>query len=168
MKSIQRFICFLLFFGLYHSPFAQEVAEFGQFTAAEIAMKECSFDKDAEAVILFDRATSNYNDQNNLVTTRNIRLKVLKEKGISRGNISIHFNSKNDFEFIIRIKGIVGSYDENGNFVYTKLEKKSIYRRKINENISEVTFAMPNVKVGSIIEYEYVSRMEHYGGLDDW
>ena len=27
---------------------------------------------------------------------------------------------------------------------------------------------MPAVKVGSIIEYHYVSTMKHYGGLDEW
>jgi hypothetical protein len=31
-----------------------------------------------------------------------------------------------------------------------------------------MVFAMPNVKVGSIIEYKYQSVMQHYGGLRDW
>jgi hypothetical protein len=168
MKLLQRTIFSLLFFIASYFSSAQEITEFGQFSFNEIDMKECSFDKGAEAVILFDKATSNYNDQYNLITERRIRFKILKEKAISRGNISIYFTSKNDFETIARIRGIVGSYDENGNFISTKLEQKSIFKRKINENYSEVTFAMPNVKVGSIVEYEYESRMDHYGGLEDW
>ena len=168
MKILRRALFFCLFLNVYHFAFAQQVPEFGQFTTEEIAMKECSFDKTAEAVILLDKAISNYDDQYNLITGRRIRLKILKEKGISRGNIKIFYTHRNDFENIGRIKGIVGSKDENGNLEFTKLELKSIFKRKVNENYSELTFAMPNVKVGSIIEYEYESIMDSYSGLQDW
>lgn len=168
MKFLLHAFFFLLFLGLFYSPFAQDSPDFGWFTPEEIALKECSFDKGAEAVILLDKAISNYNDSYNLITLRRTRLKILKEKGISRGDIKIYFRHKDDFESIGRIKGIVGSYDENGKFEYTKLESKSVFRRKINDYYSEVTFAMPNIKVGSILEYEYESLMDHYGGLEDW
>ncbi|MFL5772691.1 MAG: DUF3857 domain-containing protein [Flavisolibacter sp.] len=137
------------------------------FTAEEFAMKECSFDKSAEAVILSDRAVSNYNDNYNLVTTRKVRFKILKEKGIDRGNITIRFYSKDGFELITRVHATIATPGENGP-VWNKLEQRSIYTKKINELYSDITFAMPNVKVGSIIEYEYESTMEHYGGLQDW
>ena len=168
MNFIHRIAFVSIFLLSAPCSFAQEPAELGNFTSDEIALKECSFDKGAEAVVLFDKATSNYNDEYNLITDRRIRFKILKEKGIARGNIQILVQSKNDFETVSRIRAVIGSPDGTGNLVYSKLEQKSIFKRRINDHYSEVTFAMPNVKVGSIIEYEYESRMNHYGGLQDW
>jgi hypothetical protein len=149
--------------------FAQTpVTEFGDFTTDEFAMKECSFDKTADAVIIFDKAVSNYNDEYNLVTERRIRFKILKEKGIERGNIHIGFYSKDKFEFISRVNAMIATPGANGTPTWSKLEQKSIYTKKLNDIYSEVVFAMPNVKVGSIIEYQYESVKEHYGGLKDW
>lgn len=165
-----RTVC-MLAFSLITIPgaFAQTtVTEFGEFTSGEIAMKECSFDKTADAVILFDKALSNYNDEYNLVTEKRIRFKILKEKGIERGNIHINFYNKDKFEFIRGLSAIIATPDANGNLVWNKLEQKSVYTRKLNDIYSEVVFAMPNVKVGSIIEYKYESVKEHYGGLRDW
>jgi hypothetical protein len=148
--------------------FAQtELPGFGGFTDEEFKLKECPFDKTADAVVIFDQATSNYNDEYNLVTDRRIRFKILKEKGIERGNIHIRFYSKDRFEYIRAVHGITAFKDQD-RIITSQLDPKTIYTRKLNDVYSEVVFAMPNLKVGSIIEYEYQSVMEHYGGLDDW
>lgn len=170
MPLTARTTCLLAFFIIaIKGAFAQTtVSEFGEFTPEEIAMKECSFDKTADAVVLFDKAVSNYNDEYNLITDRRIRFKILKEKGIERGNIHISFYNKDKFEFIRSIKATIITPDASGQFVLNDLEQKFIYKRKLNDIYSEMVFAMPNVKVGSIIEYEYESVKEHYGGLRDW
>ncbi len=148
--------------------FAQtNVPQFGDFTREDLALKECSFDKNADAVIIFETGLSNYNDEYNLVTEKRVRMKILKEKGIDRANIRIRFYSKDKFESIIRIEGVTGTLGDNG-ILLTQLDPKTVYTRKLNDVFSEVVFAMPNVKVGSVIEYSYESIKEHYGGLDDW
>lgn len=164
-----KLICLLtLFVSLQSLLFAQTgVPEFGDFTRDDLALKECAFDKNADAVIIFETGLSNYNDEYNLVTEKRVRMKILKEKGIDRANIRIRFYSKDKFESITRIKGVTGNVGDNG-LSLTKLDPKTIYTRKLNDVFSEIVFAMPNVKVGSIIEYSYESIMEHYGGLDDW
>jgi hypothetical protein len=162
---------FLLAFQLIISSLAfcqTSISEFGQFSGAEFDMKECSFDKTADAVVLFDQATSTYNDEYNLITDRRIRFKILKEKGIERGDIHVRFYNKDRFEFIGRVDATIATPDASGKITWNNLEQKSIYTRKLNEIYSEMVFAMPNVKVGSIIEYKYQSVMQHYGGLRDW
>ncbi len=149
------------------SAHAQE-STFGVFNNTDIQIKECPFDKGAEAVIIFDKAVSTYNDDYNLLTERNIKLKILKESGIDRGNISIYFYSNDNFEMINSIEAVVISTDDNGNLVRDMLNKKNIFTKKINSLYSEITFAMPNVKVGSIIEYKYRSWMKSFSGLRDW
>ena len=147
---------------------AQEYGSYGNITTEEKQLKICSFDKEADAVILVDEATSNYNEEHNLITQHHIRIKILREKGIDVANISIPFYSKDHFEYISDIAAAI--YNDNGYGIYNTemLDKKSVYTKKTNENFSEVRFAFPSVKAGSIIEYRYVSVMKHYGGLQDW
>ena len=171
MKLRPSCTLFLLVFQLIISSPAlcqTSILDFGQFSGAEFDMKECSFDKTADAVVLFDQATSNYNDEYNLITDRRIRFKILKEKGIERGDIHIRFYNKDRFEFVGRVEAIIATPEANGKITWNSLDQKSIYTRKLNEIYSEMVFAMPNVKVGSIIEYKYQSTMQHYGGLRDW
>ncbi|MGZ3852437.1 MAG: DUF3857 domain-containing protein [Flavisolibacter sp.] len=171
MKLLTNCGLFLLAFQLIVSSPASaqtSVSDFGQFSGAEFDMKECSFDKTADAVVLFDQATSNYNDEYNLITDRRIRFKILKEKGIERGDIHIHFYSKDKFEFLSHLEATIATPDASGKITWNNLEQKSVYTRKLNDVYSEMVFAMPNVKVGSIIEYKYQSIMQHYGGLRDW
>jgi transglutaminase-like putative cysteine protease len=137
--------------------------QFGVYSEEEINMTGCSFEKDAEAVVLLDEAYSDWSDNYQLVTTRRIRIKILNERGLDRGNITIPFYSKEDFEFIKNIEGY--SFYQNSMFI---LNKKSIYTEKVDDRYSNIKFALPNVKVGSIIEYKYVSVMKSFGGLDEW
>ncbi|HEV7333783.1 MAG TPA: DUF3857 domain-containing protein [Flavisolibacter sp.] len=142
--------------------------DFGQVTRDELEMKECVFDKSADAVVLLDYAVAQFNDQYNLITERRIRLKILKERGIERANIRIPYYSGDGFEFIRNIEGVVVTPTGNGSFTTTPLERKNIFTQQINRLYSMQTFAMPNVQVGSIIDYKYQSTMKSYGGLKRW
>ncbi|MGK2862143.1 MAG: DUF3857 domain-containing protein [Chitinophagaceae bacterium] len=147
---------------------AQLFPGFGIISNEEKLIKECPFDQEAEAVYLLHEAVSNYNDDYNLVTDHHIRLKILKEKGIRYADIIIPYFSDNNFESITDVDGLVISYDEKGFRTELKLDKKSVYSKKVTKYHSEVRFALPSVKVGSIIDFKYRSTMRHYGGLEDW
>jgi hypothetical protein len=164
-KNSLYFIFFLFLFTKKLSP-QSTLPEYGVYTDKEKSLKECPFDKDAEAVVLLDEAFSFYDDEYRLITIRRIRIKILNQRGIDRGNIKILFYSKDQFEFITNIEGV--SYTENGAFSVSFLNKKSIYTDKEDDLFSNIKFALPNVQVGSIIEYKYESVMKHYGGLQHW
>ncbi|RYZ61700.1 MAG: DUF3857 domain-containing protein [Chitinophagaceae bacterium] len=146
----------------------QPVIDFGQVTRQELDMKECTFDKSADAVVLLDNAVAYFNDEHNLITERRIRLKILKQKGIERANIRIPYYSNNGFEILRNIEGAVITPTGNGGYNTTRLERKNIFNQQINSLYSVQSFAMPNVSVGSIIDYKYQSIMKSYGGLDRW
>jgi hypothetical protein len=167
---IARYFLFLFVFAFsfMYSLGQLELPPLGTVNLSEFDIKECSFDKTADAIVIYDQAVSNHNEEYNLVTQRRIRFKILKESGIERGNIRIRFYSKDNFEFLTGINAVVTTPGENKKFTTTALDRKSIFTRKLNEIQSEVVFALPNIKVGSIIEYEYESVKKHYGGLDDW
>ncbi|HEY2720083.1 MAG TPA: DUF3857 domain-containing protein [Chitinophagaceae bacterium] len=164
MKSI--LIATLLFLFIQRATAQTQLPPFGTYTASELQMKECDFDKGADAVILLDEASSNYDDDYELVTTRRIRIKILHDKGIDKGNIVIPFYSKDQFETIQNIEG--ETYNENQSPEVSALDRKSVYTERVNDYYSRKKFAMPNVKAGSIVEYKYESVMKTYGGLERW
>lgn len=145
-----------------------EFPAFGSFTSQDVNMKQCSFDPEADAVILLDKAVANYDDNYRLITERRIRIKILSQKGIERADISIPFYSKDDFEYLSRLEAYTYNFDEAGRPSLAPVDKKSFYTEHTNSYWSRMKFAMPAVKIGSIIEYHYVSTMKHYGGLEEW
>jgi hypothetical protein len=168
-KPTHFFLFFsVFFFSLKVCQAQKEIPDFGDFTPDEISLKQCDFDKDADAVVLLDKAKSYYNDNYNLITERRIRLKIFKERGVERGNIRIRYYSDDHYETISGIDATVLNPDKQQNQVRNKLDQKSVYNKKLNKYYSEISFALPNVKVGSIIEYKYESEMKNYGGLRHW
>ena len=117
-----------------------QISDYGAFTPEEKALKQVPFDKEADAVILFDVATATYNDAYNLITERRIRIKILKDKGINNANIEIPYYTQNNFETIRNIRGITYSVNSTGMAVVTELDNKDIFRQKINDNFSIVKF----------------------------
>src|SRR5258706_11394064 len=159
--------CHLILWCICISPLLycqSNVPVFGYNTGEEINLKECPFEKNAGAVILFDDAVSDHDDDWRLITHRRIKIKILNQREVDQGNIRIRFYSKDKFEYIDNVHGVTTNY-ENGAFQTSMLDKKSIFTEQEDNVYSNIKFAMPGVKVGSIIEYEYDSYMKHYGGL---
>lgn len=165
---MKPFVCSWLLLAIVNLCMAQTtLPEFGDITEADRNLTECPFDKEADAVVIFDEASADHNDRYNLITTRRIRLKILRQKGISRGDIEIRYYSKDDAEYISDIEAYTCNYN-NGVADRKIVAPSSIYRQKINERWTQVKIAMPEVKVGSIIEYKYTTTSKNYGYLEDW
>ena len=97
-----------------------------------------------------------------------MRIKILKEKGLDEANIKIRFYSQKNFESINGISGLTYNLDNAGNVVKTKLEKSSIYVKQLTNQLSEVSFTMPDVKVGSVFEYKFTDAQQSIENIDDW
>ena len=166
MKRINLILIFCLLATTI--SFAQQFPDYGVITKDEIDLKECAFDKEANAVILVHEANSNYDDQHHLITNHHIKIKILNEKGFSAANIIIPFYRQNEFEYIDKVVGMTYNYNEGYQVEQSKLQQNSIFTQNENERIGKVVFTFPAIKAGSIIEYKYRSTMKHYGGLEDW
>jgi hypothetical protein len=152
--------------------FAQkELPAYGKIDNSDLLLKECEFDKDAEAYVLLDYGDVHYDivgEHFNIVTNRRTRIKILKDKGLDEANIKLHFYSESGYEEMRGISGVTFNIDNAGNVVTTKLEKSSVYIKKLTNQVSEVSFTMPDVKVGSVIEYKYTDTKKSIKDLDDW
>src|SRR6476660_6111358 len=96
------------------------------------------------------------------------RIKRLKDDGVKYGDVKFTYIHDDDFETVDNIEAISINMDENGRRHDFPVENKSIFTKKINKYRTQVSFALPNVKAGTIIEYKYRVIAKHYGGLRDW
>jgi hypothetical protein len=171
-KTMRKHTLGLLLIFFSTTIFAQkELPAYGKIDKSDLLLKECEFDKDAEAYTLVNYGDVHYNivaENFNIVTNRRTRIKILKDKGLEQANIKLHFYSKSNYEEIRNISGVTYNIDNAGNVVTTKLEKSAVYIKKLNNKVSEVSFTMPDVKVGSVIEYKYTDSKKSIRDVDDW
>ncbi len=119
--------------------------KFGEISKADLLNSTYLPDTSAPAVVLCDYGF--YND-NRFLTTRILRIKILKKEGYSWANQTFKADSKTD------IRGITYNLDNN-EIVETKLKSESIFKTRITDNYYEMRVAMPNVKVGSVIDIQF-------------
>jgi Domain of Unknown Function with PDB structure (DUF3857)/Transglutaminase-like superfamily len=170
MKFIATALCTTLF--LSNTIAQDKLPAFGKIDKADLEMKICDFDPDSEALYLMDvgevQIMENLSSWN-VQTDRRVRIKILKEKGIQEADVKIYYYSKDRYEDISDLSGMVYNLDDAGNIVTTKLEKSLIFDKKADANYSVISFAFPNVKVGTVVEYKYRSfKKSGNVSIDDW
>lgn len=145
-----------LFIGLFVSNLSAQksLSGFKKLTPEQLALTEVPFEKDATAVILYEEGFLDLAIGGHQLTTKR-RIKILDEKAIEEGNIEIPFYANDDIEHIGSIKAQSINL-VNGEYVSTPIDNKDIYTVDLNSLYKSVRFAIPNVKVGTIIEYQYI------------
>jgi Domain of Unknown Function with PDB structure (DUF3857) len=170
---IYRYLLSILMFFCVQVSAQKNLPSFGKVDKADLEMKDCDFDKGAEALILIDYGNTYY-DRGTVgfstfktVFQRRTRIKILKEKGIRHADIQIPFYTHNNEERILKLNANTYNLDESGKPQTTEVKKSSIYTKKIDGNYSRMVITFPEVKVGSIIEFAYTIERETYD-LRDW
>lgn len=148
------------------------IPAFGKIDKADLEMKDCDFDPGAEALVLIDFGdiTISYGGNTGWLSESNyrVRTKILKQKGVGRAEIKLRYRSNSRYEELINVKGISFNLGASGNIEESVLEKNSIYEKQINKEISEISFALPNVKVGTVFEYRYKLIRKSYSYIPSW
>ncbi len=129
--------------------------KFGKYTAVELALTEVNFEPEANSVVLEEYAKNQFMG-GILHTTFHRRIKVLKESGKSIGDVSISYYFGNDgVENVSKINAQIMNI-VNGKEEIIKLSKKDLFEVDAGNGYKEIRFTFPNVKEGSILEYEYL------------
>ncbi|MBC7827179.1 MAG: DUF3857 and transglutaminase domain-containing protein [Chitinophagaceae bacterium] len=165
-KTFSLAILFLLSLTLFAQK-AKDIPAFGKVEKTDLEMKECDFDKKAEALVLFDVAELSctfVGEEAYIELDRHIRIKILRDKGLDQANIHIRYLTTQR-QNIRNLTAQTFNLDAAGNIVVSKLEKKLVYEKKINKHWSEEVFTFPEVKPGSVIEYKYSMTG---AGLEEW
>ena len=164
-------ITFAVFFISLHLSAQKGLPGIGKIDKADLEMKDCDFDKGAEAVTLIDWGNIFYRrgkDLFNTVYERRVRIKILKESGLSFADVKILYFDANNEEQIQKVSAYTYNIDGSGNIKTTEVGKSSIYSKRLNKQHSEMIIAFPEVKVGSVIEYKYTMERQTMGHIKDW
>ena len=145
--------------------------EFGKIAKDELELSVYSKDKEAEALVLFDKARSYFSETHNnyeVIFERSTRVKILKESGLKWAEVEIPIYQEGGiFEQVYDIEAYTYNYN-NGILNKIPLDLTSVYTEKLNNLWSLKKFALPGVKEGSVIEYRYKIRSEYKFNLRDW
>ncbi|MGN6567144.1 MAG: DUF3857 and transglutaminase domain-containing protein [Flavipsychrobacter sp.] len=145
-KSLLVFVCLIAF----HNALAQKVTDL--YLKEHLLKTSYSLDLEANAIVLREVTTADVSLQNQYdeVIHYYKLIKILKPSGVSLADVAI------DNEHIRNIEAATYNF-ENGEVVKNKLPGSAIYeyKSKGRRHLKKMKFTLPNVKVGSIIEYSY-------------
>ncbi|MFK7774423.1 MAG: DUF3857 domain-containing protein [Saprospiraceae bacterium] len=140
---------------------------FGKIPKTERSLKSTKLDPDANAVILCDFGEIDFTGTS-VEITRHIRIKILNKKGVDEANIVLPYFYKDNIERIFKIKAQTINISNDGKLEKIKVKKDDIYTLDVSEDWKEKRFTFPNVKTGSIIEYQYSKKSESVVSLEEW
>src|SRR3954468_17240182 len=74
----------------------KDLPAFGTADKKDLEMKECDFDKNAEALVLFDVKEAFFDIYRGMEAERRVRIKILNDKGLDNANIHIRYRFENN------------------------------------------------------------------------
>jgi hypothetical protein len=149
--------------------------KFGKVNEDDLKMAVYAADSSAHAVILYDYGETNFRydvtgDKGwQLEFERTVRIKVLDKEGVSAGDfhIRLYHDGSTSKEKINDIDGITFNL-ENGKITKTKLENKNVMQKDEDKFHVGYTFAMPDVREGSVIDVRYKIESDFIFNLQPW
>lgn len=146
--------------------FSQDM-KFGRYTDEEIRLESVSFEPDADAVVL-EEYCSNMFIRASLNSHVHRRIKILKESGKNHGNVVLsYYKGKDGVENIHKLKAQIVNF-ENGEEKIVKLSKNDFFEVEMDNGWREIRFTFPEVRKGSILEYQYIKNDKSIVFLDGW
>src|SRR5690606_3017568 len=139
--------------------------KWGEVSQAEREFTQVSYEKEASAVILYEEGKTDISGSFQTHVYR--RIKILNERGIEAANQEWAYYAYKGYESYGSIKAQTINI-ENGKPVIYEVDRKSIFETNLNEYYNAKKFTFPNVKVGSIIEYEYTFTDQKLSFIDAW
>lgn len=163
MKKIIIILFFNTLFG--HSQKKHSI-ELGKTTKEELQLTVYDKDSTANAVVLYDFANTYYSEEKDNYRFRTDyykRIKLFNKKASNKATIKISLYGE---QKIKDIKAI--TYTLEGDFIKkTHLIDGDIFTSQVSEKWKEITFTLPNISNGCVIEYTY-NFVNPYSSLKDW
>ncbi len=153
-----RFLLLLALLQLtIYSCFAQGNGfPFGAVSSKELAMTNYAGDSLATALVLDEFGEVYFNESTgHMVVEFHQKIKILKQEGVRYGNFKFTLRkNENNFERLVSVEGVT-HFLSSGTVNRLELNKKDIFREE-NRDYTKVSFTLPNVTVGAIVEVKYI------------
>lgn len=166
-----RKLFFLIVFTVINSAFAQDY-KLGKVTVEELTATSHKIEKDAIAAKLFSKSKTYMalNDENQfeLITVVENKIKIYKTEGLKYADFAVSFyNHNSDKETVVFSEAITYNLVD-GKIEKTKLKSEGEFVEKVNKFYNLKKIAMPNVKVGSVIEFKYTIKSPFLSKPNAW
>ncbi|WP_266367716.1 transglutaminase domain-containing protein [Tellurirhabdus rosea] len=158
-----------VFFTLFLAFFLSEIAysqprntDFGNITKADFDELASLPDTSAEAVYLFRNGRTTFIYRNSEILLQNyyhVRLFIRKKSASDRATVSVPllYGQNGLREAVQQLNGTTYNL-VNGQVVKDKLAKDAVFTDKASNDYQIRKFTLPNVREGSILEYNYVKE----------
>ena len=154
---------------------AQSKFKFGDCPLELLKMTEYEKDPEAAALVVYENAEVYYRlnaatADFEIVTEYVVRMKLFTQEGINSAEISIPFYKGKLRTLSEEITNLTAwTYNLDGDkIVKDKLSKEYIFKEDVTETIKHLKFAMPAVKIGSVIEYKYTLTSPYFYNPEDF
>lgn len=144
--------------------------DFGRISVKELSMKTYEPDTSAGAVVLkeFGEAHISNGDEYNLIFKYHVRIKILDKNGLGESDIEIPlYQGAKNAERILELKA--SSFNiENDRIKEEPLQDRNVFTQDVNDHWKVRKFAIPNVRVGSVIELSYTLESPFIFNFRSW
>lgn len=151
--------------------FAQK-RELGKVTEEELKEKVCPSDSSAAAAVLFNIGEVRFEflEGKGFVMKTRVRtkIKIYKKEAYELANKSVRYYIGNNVKERLSFKDAATYNLVDGKVEKSKLKSDGEFDEKMNKFWARKKIALPNVKEGSIIEFEYNLESEGLGAMEDW
>ena len=162
----------ILFVFVSHLLSAQNF-KYGKVSIDELAEKTNLYEPNATAAVLYNERTTKYeyDDLRGFYLIENyfMRVKIYSKEGFDYANIEIplHSGGLSKGDKLLSLKATTYNLIDK-EIEKIKLENQNVYDLKVNKYLSLKKFALPNIKEGSVIEYEYSVESPYFYNLNDF
>ncbi|MEM9141550.1 MAG: DUF3857 domain-containing protein [Bacteroidota bacterium] len=169
MKNLK--ICILLLLGFAAQESKAQKLKFGKISKAELTQSSYELDSSAVAAVLYRHRSTRFNYSQGLgfelITHVHERIKIYKQEGFDYATVAEKlYKDGSDKESISGLKAYTYNW-ENGKIQKYKLTDEGKFKTELNDYWNEQKFTMPNVKEGSVVEYEYRINSPFYWSIDE-
>ncbi len=149
--------------------------KYGKPTNEELTMTTYAPDTSAVAVVLYKTCDVRYEimmGDFRLSYEYEVKIKVLKSDGTSYADVNVPYYEPE--KLIGTSKEVVTSIDasaynmEDGKMMREKMKKEFVFKERLNKSYMQVKFSIPNVKVGTVLEYKYKILSDFYYNIKGW
>ncbi len=143
----------------------------------DLKMTSYEHNPTASAVVLCDYGKYYFDTNPNgknifFFQKRHVRIKILNKEGLKYAKVRIPFMNmtyeKFPEEVGISIKGMTYNLDSENQLEYKRLKLRNIKYKDSTQSIRIAEFELPDVRVGSVIEYQFTKASLDFVRLPDW
>lgn len=165
-------LAIVLFFAFFYSTANAQKFELGKVSIAELEEKVHPKDSSAVAAILFSKGESKFefSQSNGFVMSTRVqtRIKIYKKQGNDWATKKVEYSLSGNSKEKVSFSDVVTYNLVNGKIEKTKLSSDGEFDVILNKYHGQKKITMPNIKEGSVIEYEYTITTPNIGSLKEW